>query len=110
MGPDEHEALSRAVNGDRDALGALLERYGPLVEQDLQIGQRWRGQVEPGDVMQVTYIEVFLRIGSFDLTRADSFRAWLRRVAENNLRDAIRVMESRDGRGGERRADAVSHE
>jgi RNA polymerase sigma-70 factor (ECF subfamily) len=93
MNAEDRQSLSRAVAGDRDALGALLERYGPAVEQKLHIGARWHGLIEGGDVMQVSYIEAFLRIASFDLERADAFPAWLRRIAENNLRDAIRALE-----------------
>ncbi|HEY3244916.1 MAG TPA: RNA polymerase sigma factor [Phycisphaerae bacterium] len=93
MNAEDRQSLSRAVAGDREALGALLERYGPAVEQKLQIGARWHGLIEPGDVMQVSYIEAFLRIASFDVERADAFPAWLRRIAQNNLRDAIRALE-----------------
>ena len=95
MESEDHLALARAIEGDRDALVALLERHGPAVEQSLSIGPRWQGLIDPGDVMQVTYIEAFLRIGSFDLSRAGAFPTWLRRVAENNLRDAVRALEAR---------------
>jgi len=93
MTTEDRQSLARAVAGDRDALGALLERYGPAVEQRLRVGPRWQGLIEAGDVMQVTYVEAFLRIASFDVERAEAFPAWLRRIAENNLRDAIRALE-----------------
>ncbi|MEW6741737.1 MAG: sigma-70 family RNA polymerase sigma factor [Planctomycetota bacterium] len=41
----------------------------------------------------MTYLEAFLRIGSFVWTGPGSFSDWLRRIAENNLRDAIRELE-----------------
>jgi RNA polymerase sigma-70 factor (ECF subfamily) len=60
------------------------------VERSLSIAREWRSVLEPADVMQVTYLEAFLRITQFDPGRAEPFRAWLQRIAENNLRDAIR--------------------
>src|SRR5690606_1098205 len=37
-----------------------------------------------------TYLAVFFRIGTFDPDGSASFPTWLARVAENNLKDAIR--------------------
>lgn len=75
----------RASNGDADALESLLEQHGPEVERKLTIGREWRSVLDPADVMQVTYLEAFLSIAQFDHGRADSFQAWLQRIAENNL-------------------------
>lgn len=44
--------------------------------------------------MQVTYLEAFLRITHLAATDAGQFVAWLRRIAENNLRDAVRILEA----------------
>lgn len=85
--------LTKAVKGDADAISRLLSSVGPKVEQELAIGRRWRHALDPGDVMQVTYLEAFLQISRFRPEQAGSFEAWLRRIAENNLRDAIRGME-----------------
>ena len=43
--------------------------------------------------MQVTYLEAFLHIDQLLARNAASFVAWLRRIAENVLRDAIRELE-----------------
>ncbi len=99
MKPSPHETdslrplVERAVGGDADSLGELLARFGPRVEARLQIGRPWRTMLEPGDVMQVTYLEAFLQISSFRPDQSSSFEAWLARIAENNLRDAIRGLE-----------------
>jgi len=84
------ELLRKAVAGDDDALETLLEQHGPDVERGLRIGREWRSVLEPADVMQVTYLEAFEQIARFDPDRAEPFEAWLRHIAENNLRDAIR--------------------
>lgn len=86
----EAARLKKAVDGDADALTELLREHGPSVERTLRIDRVWQTMLEPADVMQVTYLEAFLQIASFDLARSGSFEAWLRRIAENNLRDAIR--------------------
>ena len=83
-----------AVGGDVDAMTALLQESAPEVERSLSIGREWQSVLETADVMQVTYLEAFLRIGQFDLARAEPFAAWLRRIAENNLKDAIRGLQA----------------
>jgi RNA polymerase sigma-70 factor (ECF subfamily) len=96
--PSQDEAevaalVERAVTGDADALSELLAIVGPRVEAHLKIGRSWQSMIEPGDVMQVSYLEAFLQISQFRPDRSGSFEAWLRRIAENNLRDAIRGLE-----------------
>jgi RNA polymerase sigma-70 factor (ECF subfamily) len=85
--------VRKAADGDPDALTELLRIHGPAVERSLQIGKIWQNVLEPSDVMQVTYLEAFLRIRTFDPNRADSFEPWLKRIAQNNLKDAIRGLE-----------------
>jgi RNA polymerase sigma factor (sigma-70 family) len=95
MSDEQNDRVARAVAGDKDALCELLELFGPEVESSLNIGTAWQGQLDAADVMQVTYLEAFIQIGRFDATRSAAFRPWLRRMAENNLRDAIRSLEAR---------------
>jgi len=91
--PAQEEYVAQAVRGDRDALAGLLERYGPQVRGGLKISPKWQGCVDADDVMQVTYLEAFLHVRDFRPGGPGSFPAWLRRIAENNLRDAIRALE-----------------
>ena len=91
--PTTQSLVERAVKGDSDALSALLAEFGPRIESDLRISKTWRNVLEPGDVMQVTYLEAFLQISRFRPEQAGSFESWLRRIAENNLRDAVRSLE-----------------
>lgn len=93
------DQLRKAVDGDFDALTDLLRLHGPTVERTLRIDKAWRAYLDPADVMQVTYIEAFRHIREFDAARADRFESWLRQMAENNLRDAIRGL-TRAKRGG----------
>jgi RNA polymerase sigma factor (sigma-70 family) len=65
------QIIVRAVAGDRDALTTLLERFGA------EVAQRVAGQID-----------------GLDACDARSFCAWLTRVAENNLHDAIRGLQA----------------
>src|SRR5262245_4028314 len=103
---DVASLVDRAVKGDVDGLSDLLAIFGPRVEANLKIGRSWRAMIEPGDVMQITYLEAFLQISGFRPEQADSFEAWLRRIAENNLRDAIRGLERQKQLPPERRIES----
>ena len=91
---DDGPLLNRAAAGDTEALRALLERHGPAIWSavDADIGPQWRSSVDADDVMQVTYMEAFLHLDRLDARDAAGFCAWLRRMAENNLRDAIKAL------------------
>jgi RNA polymerase sigma-70 factor (ECF subfamily) len=78
-----------------DALSALLAEHGPRIATQLatQIQSVYRGLLDAEDVMQVSYLEAFLRIRQFTWRGPDSFAAWLSQIASNNLLDAIRELE-----------------
>lgn len=104
MQPTDLEAdlVRRAVQGDGDALTRLLLRHGPGLRYPIraQIPARLRPLLSEDDVLQESYAEAFLHIGRFDAT--GSFRAWISRIARNNLLDAIRGLDARR-RDGKRR-------
>lgn len=88
----KEQLVDAAIGGDRGALEELLRQIGPIVWREInhKIDARHGGLVDADDVMQVTYIEAFLRIGRFVPAGNGAFLAWLRRMAANNLVDAIR--------------------
>jgi RNA polymerase sigma-70 factor (ECF subfamily) len=88
------DLVARAVQGDRDAVESLLQQYGPQLRERFQheIGTRWQSVLEIDDVLQVTFLEVFLRMDQFQDRGPGSFEAWLSRIARNNLLDAIRSL------------------
>lgn len=95
MDDSEQQLLASAVTGDEGALAVLLERVGVQFHAELEarIGAPYRGLVGGDDILQVTFLEAFLRIRTFVPGGSGSFVAWLRRIADNNLRDAIRELE-----------------
>lgn len=94
MTETEAELVDRAVAGDADALSELLNLTGPSIGERLepQIRPQYRSALDVDDVLQITYLEAFLRIGSFENRGAGAFAAWLNQIATNNLRDAIREL------------------
>ncbi len=95
--------LERAVNGDAEALAALLERHGPGVRRSLggAIARKWRALLSLDDVMQQAYSEAFGSIRRFTPHGDRSFADWLVVLARRVLIDAIRGLEA-DKRGGNR--------
>jgi len=91
----ESDQLRAAAAGDTSALRTLLQQHGPAVwsQIDRDIGAVWRSSIDADDVMQITYLEAFLRIGTITANDGATFCAWLRRIAQNNLRDAIKELD-----------------
>lgn len=82
--------LDRARRGDVDVLTALLEEVGPQVRNELDIAPKWQSALDLDDVMQVTYLEAYLRIGQFAGDTREVLKAWMRQIARNNINAAIR--------------------
>jgi len=93
--------LDRARAGDEEALAELLRRFGPGLRRSLAgaIPARWQALLSTDDVLQQTYTDAFLAISSFRPAGPDAVSAWLKRLAHNNLRDALRILEA-EKRGG----------
>jgi len=95
MNESDQELLARAVTGDEAALCLLLEQVGVQLHAELEsrLGAKYRSTVDASDIVQATFLEAFLRIRSFVPREPGSFLSWLRRISDNNLRDAIRELE-----------------
>jgi len=104
----EVELVGRAVAGDESALVQLLEDASLALHAEMQhsIGSAYRSAVDADDIVQVTCLEAFLRIRSFVPQGPGSFSAWLRRIAENNVRDAIKELQRDKRPPPGRRAEA----
>jgi RNA polymerase sigma factor (sigma-70 family) len=97
---DAHDDLDallvKAQQGDRESLLALLESCAPRVRG--RIAPKITGYLRPfldeDDVMQVTYLEVVTRFETFTNGDANGFLSWMSRLAENNLIDAVRMIEA----------------
>lgn len=90
---DSDALVARAVDGDRQALVDLLGLLGARARDQLWIGPRWRPLVDEDDVMQASYLEAFLRVGTLRTRTAAGFSAWFLRIARNNLKDAVKGLQ-----------------
>jgi RNA polymerase sigma-70 factor (ECF subfamily) len=99
--------LERAQDGDLECLVQLLETVGPCVRAIIEpkIGRKHRSVLSIDDVMQVTYMECISRIHTFTGGGTRGFQAWLVRIAENNLIDAVRGLEAAKRPNPSRRID-----
>lgn len=107
--PTDLELIAAAVSGHDPSLTQLLRRYGPQVRATLQplVSAKWQSALDVDDVMQITYLEAFLRVRQFDNRGDGAFLAWLMRIARNNLHDAIRELERQKRPQPDQRVSAV---
>lgn len=78
-GPDDTEDVRRTLAGDREAFGALVERYQkPLFNLAYGI---LNDPDEAEEVAQAAFVKAYERLASYDLQRR--FFSWLYRIALN---------------------------
>jgi RNA polymerase sigma-70 factor (ECF subfamily) len=85
---DETRRLLRQVcQGDRRALGRLLERHRPYLRQlvELRLDPRIRARVDPSDVVQEAQLEAARRLQNDPKPPPVPFRLWLRQLASDRL-------------------------
>jgi RNA polymerase sigma-70 factor, ECF subfamily len=101
--PTQTGALHRAVQGDKDALAALLKQYGPAARKAIagRIPARWRSVLSEDDVLQQTYADAVRAIRQFTSTEERAFGAFLAQTAKRNLLDALKKLRA-EKRGGDR--------
>jgi RNA polymerase sigma-70 factor, ECF subfamily len=94
--------LRAARDGDRPALEALLRRYRPWVFETvaLRLGRRRQDCGEIEDLVQDSLLDAFRSIDRFQERSEGSFRNWLMRIVENNVRDRERRRRALKRGGG----------
>lgn len=85
--PSDKELVSRVRAGDEDAMGALYDRYSPLV---YAVGLRVLADTGAAeDVLQEVFMQLWRNPARFDASRG-SLGAWLAVIARNRAIDALR--------------------
>ena len=104
--------LEQAKGGDQEALLALLKQHGPFVRQSLvgKIPQRYRPALTEDDIMQQTYADAVANIEGFYSAKAAAFSIWLKTIAQNNLRDALKMLDSEKHGGTWERVEPTGDE
>ena len=99
--------LERARTGDEPAIEELLTLHDAGLRASIDINPKWRSVIGVDDVVQVTYLEAVLDLTKFQ-GNAGGFGPWLRSIAKNNLRDAIKGLEREKRPHPDRRVGAPS--
>jgi len=86
----ELSLVDRAVAGDRVALSQLLLLHFDVLHRHVEsrISQQLQGLIRADDILQQTFVRAAQAIGTFRPRRRGAFRAWLRTIADNLVRDA----------------------
>ncbi len=96
------ELTAKAVSGDRPALQELLLAYTPRISRHIayRLPASLQGILDVEDVLNATFIRAFRNIGQLKETSEAAFVAWLKAIAVNQLKDALKSL-TRKKRGGD---------
>ncbi len=101
----EPDLLARALQGDRAALGGVLQKHAAELRRRLagEIPARWQSILSVDDIVQETFTDAFLDLHRFGTGSPEAFTAWLWTLARRNLLDALKLLTAQK-RGGDRLA------
>lgn len=88
------------AKGSPELLGELLERYRPFLLLTLrqQIGPKLGVRCSASDIVQKTFVNACRGFEQFAGSTEPEFSAWLARIKDRNLKDAIREHVHAQGR------------
>lgn len=103
------QLIRRASSGDGAALQLLLlQARGDLMRYiSRKIPEDLRRTIEPQDILQDVYFEVFRNMASFKASEPGMALRWMLRIARNRLIDLVRLNNSAK-RGGGRYEDLAA--
>jgi RNA polymerase sigma-70 factor (ECF subfamily) len=86
------QLLPLAREGDRAALGRLLESYRAYLSilARVQIGRRLQGKADASDVVQEAFLGAFRDFGQFRGSTEPEFLGWLRSILASLLANLVR--------------------
>ncbi len=91
-GPDAQSMICQAREGDREALGTLLENYRDYLRllARLQIHGRLQGKADASDIVQETFLQATACFGDFRGCVEAELMAWLRRILASRISTLVR--------------------
>src|SRR5215471_5306331 len=86
------ELLDQALQGDRDALGRLLEAQRTALRRlaERQLEGRIAVRVDASDIVQQTFLEAYRSFPQFAGQDARELVAWLQSILDHKVAGAIR--------------------
>ncbi len=90
--PRPDELLGQALQGDREAVGRLLEAQRATLRRlaDRQLKGRIAARVDASDIVQQTFLEAFRSFPLFAGRDARALAAWLQGILDHKIAGAIR--------------------
>lgn len=91
------ELCEAAIGGDEKAAAALIQRDHTrfLALMNRKLGPSWSGRIEPEDVLQEAYVDVFSSIRSLSDATPEAFFRFVTRIIEHKFIDHLRRWRSR---------------
>lgn len=101
--PTDEQLLACARDGDEAALERLLLRHHARLHATVarRVPAELRSLIDADDILQEAYVAVFGEIQRFQPRHEAALFAWIDRIAERKLFDAIRAQKAQK-RGGDR--------
>lgn len=83
---------AQGAGGNEEAITALLHLHHARLFGFIKrkIGPDWQGKIEPEDVLQEAYVEIFKAMPSFTFQGPDSFYHWASRIIDHRFIDHAR--------------------
>jgi RNA polymerase sigma-70 factor, ECF subfamily len=90
--PECEELLRRAGSGDQEAMAILFAQCRDRLEQvvSLRMDRRLQGRIDPGDVLQESFLDAVRRVPEFARAPTTSVYLWLRFLTLQKLVDLTR--------------------
>ena len=84
--------IRRAREGDREALGEILDRQRPYLRAitEGQIGGKLGARLDASDVVQQTLLSVYGNFNKFEGDGQAELQAWLHQIHKQNIQNVIR--------------------
>lgn len=89
------DANERPIEWSRETLSDLLTQSARMLRSEIRIERKWRHLLDVDDVLQVTFCEAFVSLPTLRSKSESDAIIWLRSIARNNLRDAIRGLTAK---------------
>lgn len=86
--------VRQAADGDVLAASKLLANYHPVLRQHSEgrMGRALKARLEPEDILQQVYTEVFRNLERFEAREPTSFLNWVLTILDHKLIDAQRAL------------------
>jgi RNA polymerase sigma-70 factor (ECF subfamily) len=106
-GNKKQQLIDKAVSGDRAAREELLVGYGSRLSSyfSQRLPSTLRDFLSADDLLQETYVQAIQGISEFEGITEPSVWAWLKTIAENQIRNALKAQHAKK-RGGDRQRAA----